>query len=146
MTDAAGASAESGIRAAIERRVAAVRAKDVDAAMTNVADDVLTFDVVNALQLAGAQATRQRAAEWFSSFSGPIGFEMRDLAIVAGGDVAFSHSLNRYSGTVTAGALDMWVRVTTGWRRIGGRWMITHEHNSAPFSTDTGQPMLDAQP
>jgi len=147
MSDAgAAASAESEIRAIIERRAAAVRARDVDGAMQHVADDVLTFDVVNALQYHGADAARKRAEEWFASFSGPIGFEMRELAVAAGGDVAFSHSLNRYSGTVATGALDMWVRVTTGWRRTGGRWTITHEHNSAPFSTDTGKPMIDAQP
>src|SRR3954470_13292990 len=94
MSDAAAASAESEIRAIIERRVAAVRARDVDGAMEAVADDVLTFDVVNTLQYHGAEAARGRAEEWFATFSGPIGFEMRDLAVAAGGDVAFSHSLN----------------------------------------------------
>ena len=125
----------------------AVRAKDVDGAMANVARDVVSFDVVNPLQHTGSEALRQRAATWFSSFAGPIGFDMRDRRVAAADDVAFSHSLNRYSGTLTNGAnLDMWVRATACYRRIGGRWVLTHEHSSVPFDGETGQASLDLMP
>jgi ketosteroid isomerase-like protein len=139
-------SAEAEIRARIDERMRAVREKDVGRAMACMADDVVTFDVVNVLRYTGADDARKRAEEWFATFDGPIGFEMRELVVAAGGDVAFSHSLNHYSGTVTAGALDMWVRVTTGWRRTAGRWTIVHEHNSAPFDTSTWQPIIGQQP
>lgn len=147
MTDAASpADAEREIRALIESRVAAVRARDVDGAMAAVSADVLTYDVVGPLRYSGAAAATERAEDWFSTFKGPIGFELRDLEIAVDGDVAFSHSLNRYSGTTTHGTLDMWVRVTTGYRRTGGRWAIVHEHGSVPFSVETGKPSLDLQP
>jgi ketosteroid isomerase-like protein len=87
------------------------------------------------------------AQAWFSSFDGPIGFEVRNLVIVAGADTAFSHSLNRYSGAKLNGErIDMWVRMTTGYRRIEGRWAITHEHSSVPFDTESGRASLDLKP
>jgi ketosteroid isomerase-like protein len=40
----------------------------------------------------------------------------------------------------------MWVRVTTAYRRVKGRWMITHEHSSVPFDAHTGKAALDLEP
>ncbi len=141
------AAVEAEIRALIEKRIEAVRARDVEGAMASIAPDFVSFDVVNPLRYLGSAAARQRAEAWFSSFKGPIGYEMRDLAIGAGEDTAFSHILNRYSGTKTdGGRIDMWVRVTACYRRIEGRWMITHEHNSVPFDVESGQASLDLKP
>jgi ketosteroid isomerase-like protein len=135
------------IHALIDDRVAAVRARDVDAAMSCIAPDTRSFDVVNALQSTGFEASRERAEAWFSSFQGPIGFEIRDLSITAGDEVAFSHSLNRYTGIQTGGVeIDMWVRATTCYRKIDGTWMITHEHQSVPFDGASGQASLDLTP
>ena len=128
--------AETQVRALIEDRVKAVRAKDVEGAMAIVAPDFLMFDVVNPMQSVGSEGSRKRTREWFSSFAGPIGCEMRGLSITADGDVAYSHCLNRYSGTKTDGAkVEMWVRVTSCYRRISGRWFLTHEHGSVPFES-----------
>lgn len=138
--------AEAEIRALIARRMQAVRDRDAEAAVADVAEDVVTFDVVDPLRHVGRDAIRRRAETWFSSFTGAVGFEMRDLAITVSGDAAFSHSLNRYSGTTVNGPLGMWVRVTTGYRRIDGRWMITHEHNSVPFSPETGLASMELEP
>src|SRR5690242_598591 len=99
------ASDEAQIRALIEVRVKAVYAKDVNGAMEAIAPDILLFDVVNPLQSRGSDAERKRMQEWFSSFTGPIGYEIRDLIITTGDDVAFSHCLNRYSGTTVNGEL-----------------------------------------
>lgn len=126
-------SDEVQIRALIDDRVNAVHARDVNGTIENVSPDVLVFDVINTLQYSGLDEERKRAQEWFSSFHGPIGFEVRDLNIAVGDDVAFSHCLNRYSGSTNNGQLDMWVRVTTCYRKIDGKWMITHEHQSVPL-------------
>jgi ketosteroid isomerase-like protein len=129
-------NAEMQVRALIEDRASAVRAKDVERAMAVVAPDFLMFDVVKPMQSVGSEGSRKRTREWFSSFAGPIGCETRGLNITADGDVAFSHCLNRYSGTRTDGAkVEMWVRVTSCYRRIGGRWFLTHEHGSVPFDS-----------
>ncbi|MFL5666578.1 MAG: YybH family protein [Ktedonobacteraceae bacterium] len=141
------ASDEAQIRALIEARVKAVRAKDVSGAMASITPDMLSFDVVNPLYYRGSDAERKRAQEWFSSFQGPIGYEIRDLFISTGDDVAFSHCLNRYSGTtIDGGELGMWVRATTCYRKIDGKWMITHEHQSVPFDVESGKASLDLKP
>jgi uncharacterized protein (TIGR02246 family) len=138
---------EAQIRALIEARVKAVHAKDVNGAMESITPDILLFDVVNPLHHRGRDAERKRAQEWFSSFQGPIGYEIRDLNISTCDDVAFSHCLNRYSGTTTdGGKFGMWVRATTCYRKIDGTWMITHEHQSVPFDTESGKASLDLEP
>jgi ketosteroid isomerase-like protein len=33
-------------------------------------------------------------------------------------------------------AQDLWFRATLGFRKIDGKWTITHEHSSVPFYMD----------
>jgi uncharacterized protein (TIGR02246 family) len=137
---------EAQIRALIDARVRAVQAKDVAAALAAVDADVVLFDVVAPLHSRGVRAERARLEEWVATFEGPIGYELRDLVIVTDDTVVFSHCLNHYSGTTRAGALDMWVRATTGYRKRDGVWRITHEHQSAPFDPTSGKASLDLEP
>jgi ketosteroid isomerase-like protein len=86
-------------------------------------------------------------AEWFSSFEGPLGFEMRDLTVAASDDVAFCYSLNRVVGTRTdGGKLDMWWRATVCFREVDGRWLATREHASVPFDVADGKASLGLKP
>lgn len=138
---------QAEIRELIKHRVDAVSVKDVKGAVACVASNVLLFDVVNPLQYAGVETLTQRAEQWFASFDGPIGFEMRDLNIVMGGDVAFSHSLNQVRAkTIHGQTLEMWWRSTVCYRKIDGKWMVVHEHNSVPFDPGTGKASLDLHP
>ena len=105
--------------------------------MSHFAADIVTFDLAPPLQSTGADALRQSLEAWFPTFRGPVGYEVRDLSITTGDDVAFCRSLNRISGTRTDGEeTDVWVRATVGLRRIDGRWQVTHEHSSVPFYMD----------
>jgi uncharacterized protein (TIGR02246 family) len=138
---------ETQIRDLIDERTKAVRTKDSVGATSGIAPDVLTFDVVNPLQHSGSDASEKRAEEWFASFQGPIGYEIRDLDITAGDDVAFSHGISHVSATKTdGGKLDMWWRTTLCFRKIDGKWMVTHEHNSVPFDPENGKASLDLKP
>ena len=140
------AEGEAQIRALMDDRVNAVRAKDVNVAMSSIAPDILSFDVVGPLQRFGSDALT-RAEEWFSSFQGPIGYEIRELNINAGDDVAFAHGLSHVSATKTGGGqLDMWWRTTLGFRKLDGKWLVTHEHNSVPFDVKSGKASLDLKP
>jgi len=115
--------------------------------MSSYAPDVLLFDVVNPLQSTGSGAARARLKEWFASFDGPIGYELRDLSIAAGDDVAFSHSLSRTSATTTDGRkVDVWWRATVCYRKVDGTWMVTHEHASVPFDVESDRASLDLEP
>lgn len=56
---------------------------------------------------------RENLTNWFGSFLGPVGYEIRDLRITAGDDLAFSQSFNRISGSRMNGEeTDVWVRST----------------------------------
>ena len=63
-------------------------------------------------------------------------------------DVAFAHSLNRLSGTLTGGttATGFWVRATTCFRKVNGHWLIAHDHVSMPLDLTTGTPLLNLEP
>jgi len=138
---------ETQIRKLIDDREKAVRARDVDGSVANVATDVLSFDVVNSLQQMGSDASKKRAEEWFASFEGPIGYETRDLSITASDDVAFAHGLSHVNATRTdGGQLDMWWRTTLCFRKISEQWVVTHEHNSVPFDIESGKASLELRP
>jgi len=142
------ASDEAQIRERIDQWAKALRAKDVDGLMSHYAPDILVFDLAPPLQYEGAVAYRKNWADWFPSFQGPVGYEIRYLNITTGDDVAFCHSLNRISGLRTSGEqTDVWVRATVGFRRIDGKWMVTHEHVSVPFYMDgSDKAALDLKP
>jgi ketosteroid isomerase-like protein len=81
-----------------------------------------------------------RGPKWFSGFEGPIDYEIRDLAVTTGDNVAFCHSPSRLSATPrgTAERFDLWFRATIGLCKIDGKWRIVHEHMSTPFYMDGG--------
>ena len=99
---------------------------------------VVSFDLAPPpLQYVGREALRKSLAEWFPTFEGPIGYDVHDLNVTAGGDVAFCRSLNRLSGTrINGEETDVSVRATIGCRRVYGTWLIAHEHLSVPFYMD----------
>jgi ketosteroid isomerase-like protein len=115
--------------------------------LANYAADVLLFDVIGPLRSMGSDAARKRLTEWFASFRGPIGYELRDLAVTAGAEVAYAHGLNRVSATTLGGQkLDMWWRATICYHRTDGAWLITHAHASVPFDAASGRASLDLAP
>ena len=77
------AAAESEIRALIDARTKAIRARDVDGSTAALAPDISWFDVVNPLRHAGADTVRERATAWFASFDGAGGCEIRALSVAA---------------------------------------------------------------
>jgi ketosteroid isomerase-like protein len=142
------ASDEAQIRQLIDGWAKALRAKDVNRVMSNYVPEILVFDIAPPLQYLGADAYRKNWEEWFTSWQGPIGYEIRDLSITAGDGVAFSHSLNRISGKRTNGEdTDVWVRVTACYRKMNGKWKVTHEHISVPFYMDgSNRAAVDLKP
>jgi ketosteroid isomerase-like protein len=137
--DTSKISDEAQIRERIDTWAKALRAKDVDGVMSHYTPDILSFDLAPPLQHAGS-AHRQGFEAWFPTFRGAIGFEIRDLSVTVGDDVAFSHSLNRISGARTSGEhTDVWVRATVCFTKTNGKWMAVHEHVSVPFYMDGGE-------
>jgi len=143
-----GGNDAAELRRLIDDRVRAIRAKDADATLAHYVPDVRSFDVIDPLRYAGRDGVAERLRAWFSQFrEGPIGFELRDLEIVAGDRVAFCHSLDHVDAVTTGGnRIDVWWRATTCFRKLDGRWMVVHEHSSVPFDMESGRASLGLQP
>jgi uncharacterized protein (TIGR02246 family) len=138
---------EAAIKRIIEGGGEAVRHKNIEGVMSLYAQEVVSFDIVPPLRYVGADAFRNVWEEVFSSFQGPIGYELHDLTITVGDDVAFAHSLNRISGTMNTGQkTDLWLRWTACWRRVNGKWLIVHHQNSVPVDLQHGNAVLDLKP
>jgi ketosteroid isomerase-like protein len=135
---------EEQIRVLMKDRVRALFGRDIHASTSHLAPDVLSFDAVNPLRYTASDAIRRRLAEWFSSFQGPIAYEVAILRIALADDVAFCHSLNRGSATRTDGArIDKWWFATVCFCKTDGHWAITHEHSSVAFDLDGCRRSLD---
>lgn len=138
---------KAAIRARIDALVAAIRSRNLDGVKAIYSADVVAFDIVPPLQHVGAEAQWKNWADVFAAFRPPLDYEVRDLAIAAAGDVAFGHSLNRISGTLQSGRkVELWLRWTTGFRKIDGEWLIVHHQASVPMDLESGKAFLDLRP
>jgi ketosteroid isomerase-like protein len=138
---------DTQIRQRMDSLTQALRAKEIDALMAHYAPDMVTFDLRPPLQLQSADAYRKNFEAWFASVQGPIDFEIRDLRITMRDDIAFCHYLAHVKSTrITGENADYWVRATSGFQKMNGQWMITHEHISVPLYMETLQGALDLQP
>jgi PhnB protein len=131
----AKADAEAQIRSLVDDWARAIRAKDPAGVIAHYAPASVTFDLAPPLISTGADAKGLQA--WFSTWQGPLGYEIRDVNVTAGDDVAFCYGLTRLSGTKTDGEkADVWFRQTLCFRKVEGEWRIAHQHESVPFYMD----------
>ena len=141
------AALEEEVRALIDATVKACRAKDARALMACYAPDVVAFDLIQPLRYEGSDQVAKRAGQWFSSYEGPIEYELHDLKITFCNEAAFGYSLNHVIGITTEGQkVDMWWRATLCCAPRDGKWLITHAHNSEPFDMETGLASVDLKP
>lgn len=140
-----GPGDEAAIRALMERFAAAFDAGDVDGIMKNYVPGkgLVVFDVVPRKEYRGADVYRADWVEMLSHFSGKPKITITDLEITADGELGFSHSFMRVTGTDKQGrSVDRSVRVTDGYRKIGGQWLIALEHISVPVNMATGMAVI----
>jgi ketosteroid isomerase-like protein len=139
---------EADIRQQIDYLADAIRALDLEAVMSAYTSSVVSFDIEPPLQHVGADAKRKNWERVFAAYRRPFGYEIRQLTVTVSNDIAFAHSLNRLSGTLKSGATTngYWVRATTCLRKVNGRWLITHDHVSAPLDLPTGAALLTLAP
>jgi uncharacterized protein (TIGR02246 family) len=133
---------EGAIRALENNFAAALNAGDVDAMMKNYVPDnsLVVFDVVPPRQHTGPAEYRKAWSGYFAHFKGTPKFTITDLVITVDGNVGFSHSIQRSVGTDSQGrSVDRTVRVSDGYRKIDGKWLIALEHISVPVDLATGK-------
>jgi ketosteroid isomerase-like protein len=125
---------EAEIRALLEAWAEATRHDCRDAILADWAPEAVVFDVLPPLRFAGAEAYRRSWDAWQPPFALPSLFELHDLVITAGREVAFAHFLLRCGGTLPDGKLiEDWARATVGLRKAEGRWAVHHQHISMPL-------------
>ena len=142
---ASGPDDEAAIRALENRFEAAFNAGDVDAIMKNYISDssLVVFDVVPRKQYRGASSYRQDWMDFFMHFKGVPKISITDLGITVDGDLGFSYSFQHITGTDMHGlSVNRTVRVTDGYRKIGGKWLIVLEHISVPVDLTTQKAVL----
>lgn len=137
---------ERKIRDLLDARADAIHSKDVNGVMRCFEPEAAHFNLIPPLQ--ADHSLPLDLGNWFSTFSGPIGYQMQDVTIVCDENIGFAYCLSRIHGCKTDGARpDVWIRETFGLRKFGGMWMIVHIHDSAPFYMDgTFRAALDLKP
>jgi uncharacterized protein (TIGR02246 family) len=119
---------EAAVRSVVEAWACAIRDADMAGVLAHHSDDVVLFDVPPQLQAKGVEAYRAAWEAFFAHQGAGGAFNLGELTIYAGDDVAFCHSI------VTVGAADpasqFPVRLTVGLRKVDSKWRIVHEHHS----------------
>ena len=139
--------AEAQIRRQVEKIVEGLRAKDLEGLKRLYTVDVVSFDVEPPLEHVGIEAKLENWAKVFAFFE-EVTYEVRDLALTVGDDVAFGHAFARLSGTLKDGTATsgMWVRVTYCFQEIDGSWLIAHDQVSVPLDVQSGKGVVDLKP
>ena len=114
--------------------VSAVRAGELEGVLSAHAEDIVMFDVPppdNGVR--GIDAYRETWPPFFGWLRSGASFDIVELAVTAGDDVAYAWALLR-CGTEDEFRKDPdnRLRLTIGLRRDGGRWVVSHEHHSFP--------------
>jgi uncharacterized protein (TIGR02246 family) len=129
---------ETQIRELIETRAAALKTGDAETIVSHYAPEVVQFTLAPPLQQSTDARNPAQLRSWIATFEAPPTREVTQLQITVGPDVAFATSLDCLSATPNGmtDSFSLWHRVTLGLRKIDGRWLITHEHQSVPFEMD----------
>ena len=150
--NARGASDDNAqINALYQQFTTAFRRKDVTGIMAvyEPGPNLFVFDVTTPRQHVGSDSYK---ADWKDTFasvkdSSIPSFGISDLNVTISGDVAYSHSIQHLSATMTkSGHMSLTVRVTDVLRKINGKWLIVQEHVSVPIDFNTMKPDFMSRP
>jgi uncharacterized protein (TIGR02246 family) len=124
---------EAAISDLVEKWARAVRNRDFDGILANHSSDIVMFDVPPPLQSKGIEEYKKTWDLFFSWDRESGVFDIVEMGITAGDDVAFVTAIMRCAGREATGEkTELTFRLTIGLRKIEGRWLITHEHHSLP--------------
>jgi uncharacterized protein (TIGR02246 family) len=128
-------SDEDAIRELIVRWADAVHTGDLETVLAERDPDIVMFDVPPPYDgLRGIGAYRDSWPPFFEWQRQGAIFEIVELDVTAGDDVAFAYALARCGKPEDfAKNPDSRLRMTFGLRKRDGRWVVTHEHGSFPI-------------
>jgi ketosteroid isomerase-like protein len=128
-------TAENQIKTIVETWAEAVRRHDLPGILSHHEQNIVMFDVPPPLQSRGMDEYRKSWDLFFRYHQPSQAFDIEELTITAGEDVAFAVAIMRcgsgtFSGPPEQGGFLF--RLTIGLRKIEGNWLIAHEHHSVP--------------
>ena len=126
--------ADAEVRAVLEEWPAATRQSRRHDVLKHHSANLVTFDVLPPMKYDSAESYRRSWDKWHPDTQGEAVFNLENLTITAGNDVAFAYSFIRCGGTLPDGRtfLDL-VRATFCLRKVNGSWMVEHQHVSKPY-------------
>lgn len=120
------------IRTLVETWAHAVHRGDLATVLTDHAPDIVMFDVPPPERgIRGTDEYRQCWPPFFDFQAGGGSFDIDELEVVAGEEVAYAYALlqcDTPEGRIAHP--DRRLRLTLGLRREGDRWIVAHEHHS----------------
>ncbi|WP_163513033.1 nuclear transport factor 2 family protein [Fodinicola acaciae] len=126
---------EEQIRTLIQSWATAVHDGDLPAVLADHSDDIVVYDVPPPYDgVRGIEAYEQAWPPFFQWQQQGATFDIVELEVTAGDDVAFAFALLRCGGKDDDPANRL--RLTIGLRKENGRWVVTHEHHSFPHVDD----------
>ena len=130
---------EVQIRDLLHQWASATRKAQRDDVLANHLADVLIYDVLAPMKYEGAAAYRKSWDEWQPDTQGEGQFELQDLSVTSGADVAFAHGFIRCGGALPDGKrFEDLVRATFCLRKVSGSWKVAHQHISKPIQLKGG--------
>jgi ketosteroid isomerase-like protein len=123
------------LRSVVEAWADGIRRKDVRAVAAHFVPDAVGFYL--APPLVADTPLEENLKDWFATFEGPIGHDLRDLKVDGSGETSWGHALVHLTGKKTDGEkTDVWYRLTLCFHKMDGGWKIAHAHESVPFYMD----------
>lgn len=138
---------KAAVKKVIDDFMAALCRKDVKAMMSHYAAELVAYDVKPPYQTKGAIAWKHTWEACIDYFPESFSVNIKDLKIHVGGDVAVSHYIFCLTGTPKEhDAAQTYIRTTTAFKKMQGKWKIVHEHGSVPFNPHTRVAVFTMEP
>jgi uncharacterized protein (TIGR02246 family) len=145
--DDTAAAAEQEVLAIHRHWFDRTAAKDLDALMSHIADDVVSYEHDEPLRYIGVDNVREVCARGLDASSGAVGWDVPDLKILVRGDLAVAWGLNHMSAQQPDGRTEeSWSRGTRVFHKVEGSWSMIHQHVSYPYDPETGEARTDLRP
>ena len=127
---------EEAVRQLILRWADAVHTGDLETVLADHDPAIVQFDVPPPYDgVRGIDAYRDTWPDFFEWQRQGAIFEITELDVTAGSDVAFAYALARCGKPEDFEKNpDNRLRMTFGLRKRDGRWVVTHEHGSFPLT------------
>lgn len=129
---------EDGVKAAVVKRLDALKNKDENAVKEAVDEGYSKFDDWAPYR---RQEHDEALSNEFSAFKVLLGYtyEVKDFKATVLGDVALATYTIHYQATMNKDQYDVISRVTTVLKRSSGAWKVLHEHFSRYMDNPTPQ-------